>query len=206
MKATGVVHLGNFKLLTVIRENLAIVIFTLLFALGVLFGVLLFADNKMINEAESILSIFNDIRKNFAFSKSFFTIYIFEFTFLFAIFLFGTSLLGMAFIPFIIFVRGAFSGLLLCGLYSSLGLTGITLNLLTLLPSTIINVLSQVSGAGCGLNLSYSLSKMMLSGGNLHSGINIKLVLKKFGLLVLIITVGTLFEVFCLFAFKKFFV
>ncbi len=205
MKATGVVHLGNLKILTAIRENLAIVIFTLLFAFGVLLGVLFFADNKMLAESEAILDLFNDIRKNYAFSKSFFTLFIFEFAFLFAIFLFGTSLLGLAFVPFIIFVRGAFSGLLLCGLYSNLGLTGITLNLLTLLPSTIINVLTLISGAGCGLDLSYSLCKLLLNGG-LHNKVNIKFVLKKFGLYVFIITVGTLFEAFSLFAFKKFFV
>lgn len=206
MKATGVVHLGNIKFFALIRENLSVVIFAIIFAVGVLISVLLYDNNHFIDASNYIVDIFNNMRSGFSFSKAFFTTYIFELTFLFSIFMFGTSLLGLAFIPFIVFIRGAFSGLLLCGLYSSLGLTGVTLNLLTLLPATIINVLTLVSGAGSGLNLSYSLCKTILNGGSLHSGLSIKFVLKKFGLLCLILIIGTLFEVFLLFAFKKFFV
>lgn len=203
MKTVGVVHLGSFKIFKSLRENLAIVIFAIIFCLGVLISVFLYSKNYFLSESDYICDAFDSIRSLNHFSKIFFPIFIFEFTFLFAIFIFGSSLLGMAFIPFIIFIRGIFSGLLLVNLYSNHGLTGITLNLLTLLPSTVVFVLTYITGAGYMLNISYSISKLLISSK--HNVINFKSLMIKFGIFVLIITMGALLEAFSILVFKRFF-
>lgn len=205
MKKTGVVHLGNSKLISLVRENLIIVIFSLIFVLGVLAGALIISGGFLRNEAENLLSAFIKVHIYSGFFKLFLSNFFISFVFLFLVYLFGTSLLGLAFVPFIVFTKGAISGLLLCGLYSSYGLTGIAMNLLTVLPGTLICTLALISGAGHSLNLSYSLGKMILSEGQSLYKIDIARFLKSFCLLLFVTAIGTLFETFLFSVFQKFF-
>lgn len=206
MKTTGVVHLGNIKLFKTVRDNLSTVLFALVFTLGVLISVILVSKHCLNRESEFILDFFNQFRTSYSFSKVFFIIYIFEFTFIFFIFIFSTSLFGIAFIPAIVFMRGTISGLLLCGLYSTMGLTGISLNLLTLIPSTVINVLSLISAASYGLEFSYTLSKIIINNNHYDKELSFKTMVKRISLPIIIIAFGSLLEVFSMFVFKKFFI
>ncbi|MBE6729573.1 MAG: hypothetical protein E7568_05005 [Ruminococcaceae bacterium] len=206
MKSSGVVHLRNFKFISVLRDNIGIVVFTLLFTLGVLIGTLLFSSDFFIDEANSIVEIFSNLRSSGTYLKIFSATFVFSFAFLFAVFLFGTSLLGIAFVPFIVAIRGVFSGLLLSGIYTRYALDGITLNMLTLIPSTIICVLVLIKSATESLNFSYSLGKLAINEERRASSLNIKYVIKRFCLYILITVIGCLFEALLAVVFKKFFV
>ena len=206
LKKSGVVYLGKSKFLTLMRENLIIVIFTLIFTFGVLCACLLFNYNHFENESDLLLNFFVQLRCEFNFLRLFVSSFFLSFIFLFLIYLFGTSLLGLAFVPFVLFVRGAISGLLLCGLYSEYSLTGIAVNLLTVIPSTLISVLALIDASGHSLTLSYSLGKMIINEGQAYHKIDIKLILKKFCLHLFIITLGALFEAFMSFLFNRFLV
>lgn len=205
MRKTKVVHLGSSKLFSLIRENLVVVIFTLIFALGVLLGALIFRGGNLTKEAGLLADFFVTSKADSPFFKIFFSSFLLSFLFLFLTYLFGTSLLGSAFIPFIILIRGLVSGLLLCDLYTQGAVNALVINLLTVIPGTVISVLALLSAAVKCLNLSYSLGKLSIGDGQALSKIDIKRYLSSFALLTLITVIAALFEAFMSVAFKNFF-
>jgi len=206
MKKTTVVHLGNFKLFSLIRENLIIVIFTLIFAFGVLSSCWLYSAGHFLKETDFLLESLISVRASSSFFKIFFYSFLLSFIFLFLTYLFGTSLLGLAFIPCVLFFRGAISGLLLCGLYSGYSISGIAFNLLTIIPGTIIAVLALISASNCCLNLSYSLGKMVLNEGKALYKIDIKMFIKSFAVLLFVTIIASLLETLLSLSFQKFFI
>ncbi len=205
MKKTKVVHLGSSKLISLIRENLVVVIFTLIFILGVLLGCLVFRGGNLTKEANLLSDFFVTSKVDSSFFRIFFSSFLLSFFFLFLIYLFGTSLLGLAFIPFIILLRGLISGLLLCDLYALGAVNALVINLLTVIPGTVISVLALISGAYKCLNLSYSLGKLSIGDGQALYKIDIKRYLSGFAVLTLVTVVAALFEAFMSVAFQNFF-
>lgn len=206
MKRTTVVHLGNFKLFSLIRENIVIVIFTLIFAFGVLTSCWLFSAGYFQSETDFLLESLINVRSSTSFFKVFIYSFLVSFIFLFFTYLFGTSLLGLAFIPCVLFLRGIVCGLLLCGLYDGYSISGIAFNLLTIVPGTVISVLALISASNYCLNLSYSLGKMVLNDGQMLYKIDIKFFIRSFALLLFVTVIASLLETLLSLAFQKFFV
>lgn len=205
MKKTKVVHLGSSKIFSLIRENLIVVIFTLIFVSGVLLGCLIFSGGSFTKEAGILADFFVASKADSSFFRIFFSSFLLSFSFLFLTYLFGTSLLGLAFIPFIIILRGLISGLFLCDLYTSGAINALVVNLLTVIPGTVISVLALISAASKCLNLSYSLGKLSIGDGQTLHKIDIKRYLSGFALLTLVTAISALFEAFMSVAFQNFF-
>ncbi len=205
MKRSGVVYLGNSRFITLVRENLIIVIFTLIFALGTLISTVFIGSESLKNLSESFLDLFLKNRISVGFFSQFLFSFVFSFVFIFSAFIFGTSLLGMAFVPFIIFLRGIFSGLLLSALYTDFGLIGIAVNLLSVLPGTIVCVLALINVSSDSLNLSYQIGKTVIGNGQNIYKFDITRLLKKYSLALIITAIGALFEVILFNLFQNFF-
>ncbi|MBR2044267.1 MAG: stage II sporulation protein M [Clostridia bacterium] len=205
MKNTKVVHLGSSKLFSLIRENLIVVIFTLIFSFGILFGCLIFKGERLQLLADSLTDFLILSKSDSSFFRLFLSSFLVSFVFLFSIYLFGTSLLGCAFIPLILFLRGMLSGLLLCDLYTYGAVNALVVNLLTVIPGTVISALALLSAAVKCTNLSYLLGKLSIGDGQALSKIDIKRFICGFALLVFIIAVAAMFEAFMSIAFKNFF-
>ena len=205
MKKSGVVYLGNSKFIALVRENLIIVIFTLIFALGTLISTVFIGSESLKNLSEGFLDLFLKNRISAGFFSQFLFSFVFSFVFIFSAFIFGTSLLGMAFVPFIIFSRGIFSGLLLAALYTDFGLIGIAVNLLSVLPGTIVCVLALINVSSDSMNLSYQIGKTVIGNGQNIYKFNITRLLKKYSLALIITAIGSLFEVILFNLFQNFF-
>lgn len=203
MKKAKVVHLGNSKVISILRSNIIIVIFAFIFTLGLLVGCLM-EINLDINNI-LLIDNFINIRSNTSFFVLFFASFLLSFIFLFSVYLFGTSLLGLAFIPFIILIRGLFFGILLSQLYNQYGITGIVYNLLTIIPGAIISIIVLISGCINCINLSYSLGKIVISDGQTLKRIDIKKYCLSFCLLCFLTLVSALFETFMSYVFRNFF-
>lgn len=205
MKKSGVVYLGNSKFITLVRENLIIVIFTLIFTLGVLISTLFLSSKSLENLSAYFLELFLKYRISTGFFGQFSFTFIFSFIFIFCAFIFGTSLLGMAFVPFFIFVRGMFCGLLLCALYTEFGLTGIAVNLLSVLPGTLISLLAYINVSADSINLSYMIGKTVVGNGQNQYKFDISKLFKKYAIALFITALGSVFEVILFNLFQKFF-
>ena len=205
MKKTKVVHLGSSKFISLIKENFIVVIFTLIFTFGVLLGCLIFRGGSLLSQATMLTDFFIFSKVGSSFFKVFFSAFLLSFLFLFLTYLFGTSLLGMAFIPLIVSLRGFVSGLILCELYSLGAVNALVINLLTVIPGTVISVLALISGACNCLNLSYHLGKLSIGDGQALHKIDIKRYLSRFAVLTLVTVIAALFESFMSIAFQNFF-
>lgn len=205
MKTTKVVHLGSSKIFLMIRENFIIVIFTLFFIFGVLLACVLFDNNCLIKEAGLLTNFFVTSKSDNTFIGIFLSSFLLSFSFLFIVYLFGTSLLGIAFIPVIVSLRGFIIGLLLSDLYSSGTLNALIINLLTIIPGAIVSVLALICASSRCLNLSYSLGKLSIGDGQALHKIDIKRYLSGFSILAFVTIVSALFEAFMSIAFRNFF-
>lgn len=205
MKKTRVVHLGSSKLISLIRENLIVVVFTLIFVIGVLFGCLSYKGGFLLKEAEILSDCLISSKADSSFFMMFFTSFLLSFIFLFSSYLFGTSLLGSAFIPLIVFLRGLISGLFICDLYSMGVINALVINLLTVIPGTVISVIALISASVKCLNLSYSLGKLTIGDGQALHKVDIKRYLISFAVFVFVTAVAALLEAFMSTAFQSFF-
>ncbi len=206
MKKSGVVYLGNSKFITLVRENLVIVIFTLIFTIGVLISTLFFNNKSLENLSFGFLELFLKYRISIGFLGQFLYSFILSFIFIFCVFIFGTSLLGLAFVPFFIFVRGMFCGLLLSALYLEYGLSGIAVNLLSVLPGTLVCLLALINVSADSINLSYIIGKTVVSSSsrNIYN-FDTSRFFKKYAVALLITALGSFFEVVLFNLFQKFF-
>lgn len=135
-----VISFKNFKHhLTSIRKDLILIIFALLFIVGFFIGI--FSYKKY----DTIVSVFKDVVDNFIRLRSEGTtfkivLYSFlnKFTYLTLMFFFGTSVLGLAVLPFVSIYCGVYYGGLFAGFYSIYSLKGISYSMVFVLPCAVI--------------------------------------------------------------------
>ncbi len=163
MKRTTVLNLNRFRLLRDVRENPRLIAFFFLFLLSLFCGCLAFRNENFNNFSKVIFDFYYSNRLGDSFYSNLLFSFLLFFTFLFASYLFGTSVIGVAFIPAIVAIRGFFTALFICYVYSNYGFQAITYNLLIFVPSTVISVLVLLTGASACINLSLSLGKLLFS-------------------------------------------
>lgn len=204
MKKAKVIRLGGLKFISTVKENSVIVLFTVLFSVGVLFGCLLYKYNVLCTFGSSITKAFIYSHKTDSFCEILFSTFILSFCFLFVTYLLGTSLLGMAFIPCTLFTRGLFSGLMLGELYSNGVMNALITNLFTLIPGMLICVPALICASKQSLDFSYNIGKLISGEGQSRFNIDIKRYLVHFCLITVLTLLGATFESFLSIFFRKF--
>lgn len=205
MKKTKVIHLGGSKFIASVRKNIIIVFFTLIFSLAFLASCLIFRTGNMTDFSKWSYDIFITSKLNGSFFKIFSLSFLISFIFLFVVELFGTSLTGCAFIPFIIIVRGLSYGFALCNLYSLGKINALIINIIVLLPSAIISIVCLFSASAKSINLSYFLGKLSIGDGQALNQVDLKRYLLNFFIYVLVTIFSALIEAFMATAFRNFF-
>lgn len=205
MKHSSILYLNRFKTITTLKENSSIIAFTVLFTISLFSGCLFFSTEKS--------KVISDLLFNFCisqkFNHSFIWIFIvtalFEAVFLISLYLFGTSLIGVAFIPSVIVLKGFFIGILLSYLYVNFKLQAIAYNLIIIIPAACISTLALIYGACNTLNLSYTLGKILISEGQSDNKPNLKRIVLQFFALLAITFLSALIQSVMFVAFIKFF-
>ncbi len=204
MKNTKVIHLGGSKFITEIRNNAIVVFFALIFAFGFLCACLINRTGNLLNFSKHISNLLISLKLDSSFLRVFSISFLFSFIFLFSIELFGTSLTGCAFVPMIIMLRGALYGFALCDLYSYGTLNALVVNVIILLPSSIICVLCLFSASANSIKLSYFLGKLSIGDGQALTNVDIKRYLLSFVIYIFVTIFSALLEAFMSTAFRNF--
>lgn len=205
MKKTKVIHLGGSKFIATIRENIIVVFFALIFITGFLLACLVYRTGNLKEFSKTLYDVFVSVKLNGSFLKVFSISFLTSFVFLFLVELFGTSLTGCAFIPLLILVRGLIYGFVLCDLYSLGKLNALIINIIIILPSAIICVLTLFCASAKSINLSYFLGKLSLGDGQALTRVDIKNYLLSFVIYVFITVLSSLLEAFLSTSFIDFF-
>lgn len=189
---------GLNKTLMFFKNNKYSIILTLFFLAGLFYSAYLF------EEGSSLEKIFENYITDTVFSrtdKSFFNVFINSFfrfmLFVLLVFVFGSSMFGIIFIPFIILIAGFIYGNLASVLYSEFELLGISFFAVILLPSAVIFILTLIFSAKESIKFSLKLAKLSFPAvppSNLY--LDFKLICTRFLLFVFYIFLAAIIDAF----------
>ncbi len=205
MKHSTVLYLNRFKTISAIKENSSVIAFTLLFIISLFAGCLFFSADKTDFLSEALLKTCVTQKISQPFFTVFMLTFVAEVLFLIFVYLFGTSLIGIAFIPVVIIAKGFLLGVLLGNLYLNFKFQAIAYNLIIIIPASCISVLALITGACNSLNLSYCLGKLLISEGQSENKPQLKKVALQFLGLLAITAFSALLQSLMFIAFINFF-
>lgn len=205
MKNARILSLNRSKFLEGIKVDLIPIVFTLLFITSLMTGCLLVKKNPTDVFFTGITSLFVGVREN----GTFFTVFGFSllvsFVFVLAVYLSGTSFVGLAFIPLLIFFRGMIYGITSGELYILYGFNGVAYNLLIVIPSAVISVMCLICAAEKSVRFSYCIGRFVLLPGERPANPEFRLFIKYLLYFLIICIIAAFCEALLSVAFLKYF-
>lgn len=154
-------HLNSIFLF--LKNNWCLITLTIMFLIGLSIGTLVSKDNsKTLDFLKLITDSFLMLRINGNFLTIFLSSVLITLIFLVLVFIFGTSVTGITFIPLIMCIRGILFGSLSTIICSDFSLKGIAFNAIVLIPPTVISVIFLIIAAGEAIRYSLLVTKITL--------------------------------------------
>ena len=173
MRKGTVIRLKGYKIVEFFSSNYILVILTLLFFLGLLFGTL--SGNRF----EFLQTLSNRYLESFAAKRSqasFLSLtthsFLTSMLLLFLCFALGTSMFGIILTPLALMLRGIFYGSVSALLYSQYAVKGIAFNAVIVLPAALFSIIALLLAARESIQFSLMIAKYSLpsaSSGNLSA-------------------------------------
>lgn len=163
MRKGIIVNLKKFKLLDYMNLNKIFILLTVMFVAGIAVSAAIYNKNPAL--AGFSKKLFNDyilLHTNVSFIKKFFSCFVKYVVILFIYFLFGTSMLGVAVVPFLTFWQGIIVGSISAHLYTVYALKGIAFNAIVMVPSSIIFTICTFFAAKESIGFSLLMAKLTL--------------------------------------------
>ncbi len=163
MQKGKVLSFRRFGISDFLRKNYILILLTLGFVLGILFGTFWFFEIDFLSEyPKNFIADYFESRTN----KSFFGILLastFDFwSLLFLAFMMGTGIFGVVTVPLFVMILGFFQGGITAYLYSEFALKGIAFNAVVYIPSTIIFIIVFLTASREAICFSLKLSSLTL--------------------------------------------
>ena len=164
MRRGTVLNLRRFKLLEMLKNNKILVLLCICFSLGIIIGTVVysFESDAVIKMASNRFERFTDIRINGTFGSVFISSLFSLLLFLIAVYISGTSMLGIVLVPLIVFFRGFYDGSLSAFLYSEFQLKGIALNAVLIIPPSILFIIGFIYASQQSINFSWTIARLAL--------------------------------------------
>ena len=145
------------------KKNWCMLTLTLFFILGLLFGSFLFSENKDFLEfTQAISKSYLKVRFEQEFLSVLKSSILINLIFLLLIFILGSSVTGVTFVPLIFSINGIYFGSIAAYIFSQYALKGIAFNAIVLIPPTVITVIFLLLGGRQSMYFSLSLTKITL--------------------------------------------
>lgn len=161
MRKGIIVNFKKFRLLNNTKINKTFIMLSLFFIAGITVSVFVFNKNTTFADfSKKIFDNYISIHISSSFLKKFFATFLKYFIVLIIYFLFGTSMLGVAVIPFLTFWQGILYGNISAYLYTVYALKGIAFNAIVLVPPTIVFTVCTFFAAKDSVNFSLLIAKL----------------------------------------------
>lgn len=163
MRKGAIVYLKRFKALDFVYLNRSVFLIGLLFIVGLIIGLVIYPENtKFSGLSELLLEKYIAYHSKYRFfSELLFTAFNY-FTVIILLFLSGSSMLGVAVIPFIISVLGIICGNFTAFLYAEHSLKGIAFNAIIFIPPTLIFIICSFFAAKEAVNFSLVIARLTM--------------------------------------------
>lgn len=207
MKRTTVINLRNSKFLNSVKGNYLVIIFAVVFIIGLTLGTFWVAKNTTIQGiALEEFNVFKTVRQNNKIFKVFLISILDILPFALIVFLCGTSFIGIALTPLVIcffgFKYGIFSGFL----YMNYMLKGIAFNSLLLIPTMLFCAIALFVLGRNAFNFSLLLARISMPGGQVVNLYNFfQNYCKKFLLIFVLFIFAAMIDAVMSVSFIKFF-
>lgn len=141
-------------------DNKLLIITTLFLITGIIFGVFFYERYAFLEKlAENFLNAFIEKRLDVTFAKIFLDSFLGSMLIFVLLFAFGTSMLGVVFIPAILTLNGVFYGSLVSFLYTEFSLKGIAFHTVIFVPIAIFIIVGTILASLESLDFSFLLAK-----------------------------------------------
>lgn len=159
MRKSAIVNLNSSKFVLTIKSNCLVIIFSLIFVVGVILGTVFVKRNlSILNATNNVFLGFLEDRTTVGFLRIFLTALMDLLPIFLVVFLCGTSLVGVVLTPLAICYKGFSFGILAGYLYKTYMLKGIAFNALIFVPTNLIAALALIY---CG-KISFNFSLILL--------------------------------------------
>lgn len=195
-------------ILNLIRQNKLVFTLTVFLFFGILFGAISarYSDEQMLENMDFLFASNFKARLSLPLFNIFVASLSSSFVFLLCLFMMGSSIWGLAFIPTIPFFRGFGVGLTAGYLYSTYGFTGVAFHFLVLLPSVLISSVAIIIEAKESTIFSARLAAKIRPNSDFEKiWPNMKNYLTKTGYMLIALVVSALLDVFCTMTFAQHF-
>jgi len=163
MKRSTVLNLRNIKLFDFLRNNKILTLLCLCFSFGVIIGTISFSSSKTVFEfAKQWLERFYYSRNDATVGSIILSSASTSMLFLIAVFISGTSALGIMLVPLTVFLDGFIDGSFSALLYSEYQLKGIAFNAILVIPPLIIFLIGFIYASQESLNFSWAVARLTL--------------------------------------------
>lgn len=208
MQKGKVLMLNKSGFFNYIYKNKALLLLSIFYILGLLFGVFLITKNNTTYELAKILfNQYISTRTNSTFTTIFLSSISSMFIFVFIVFVSGTSFVGIVLSPLSISLLGYINGAFLSYIYIQNSIKGIAFNAVIILPTVILFLIGIILSAKESLTFSCELVKLTFYKG--YSSVNIFEIFKnhcaKFALLLLLPIFASVIDGIFSIAFIKYF-
>lgn len=190
MQKGKVLNLSKYRVLEFLKTNLYTIIGFAFLTVGVISGLALFDDFKIISQClKGYFSSYIGYRNKSGFFAIVFKSFLHSLYLFLIIYVFGTTLFGVVTIPICVTVFGFFYGSAVAFLYSEYALKGVAFNAMVFLPSNLILLLFIIFASRYAMIFSLSIAKLTLPNG-ISSDLTLQF--KEYSLRILVLTLGGL--------------
>lgn len=166
MQRTTILGLNRIRLFTYLKENIVLIAVVFLLILGILCGAVLYRNaSATVNAFEGVFENYFSVRHSTAFFKVLFSSFITSVLIFGAIYISGTSIVGVVLAPSIVFIKGFEIGIFCSRLYTKYMLLGIAFNAIVYIPSSIVSLFCLILFTREATVFSYNLTRIFTPKG-----------------------------------------
>ena len=163
MRKGAIVYFKRLKVLDFINLNHSILLIGLLFLVGLIIGLVIYPENtKYCDFSKGFLDNYITYHSEGQFFSKLLLTWLNYFTVLILLFLTGSSMLGVAVIPFIIGMIGVIYGNFTSYLYMEHSLKGIAFNAIILIPPTLSFIVCSFFAAREAIKFSFVIARLTM--------------------------------------------
>lgn len=164
MKKGTVINFSASRFIEFLSENKSLIALIFSLILGILVVVLSSPNNAFLdNLCDSLFAFYKGEHFSLSFGTVFFKSLLFGLTYLCLAFIFGTTMLGIIFLPLLNFTFGIYFGCVSSYICSAYSFIGVAFNAVVLIPGSIIFTVALIFATKESLQFSFSVAKTTFS-------------------------------------------